>query len=143
MVSQVVLAVMLLLSWLDLTTLRVPNAIVYPALAFALAGTALVDASLLDEAAMGAGANLGIMFLLALIGRGSMGMGDVKFAALAGSILGWKGGIGALLLGFSSGAALALVLLALRVRSLKDSLPLSPFLAGGSIASSFLFGFVL
>jgi leader peptidase (prepilin peptidase)/N-methyltransferase len=143
MVTQVVLATMLLLSWLDLTTLRIPNALVYPAIAFALVGTALVDSTLLGEAAMGAGVCLGIMFLLALGGRGTMGMGDVKFAALAGSILGWKGGIAALLFGFTLGAVVAILLLVLRIRDLKDSLPLTPFLGLGVLASGYLFGFLL
>lgn len=143
MVTQVGVVLIVVLSLIDLTSTRVPNAVVYPALVFVLLATALVDPGLADQACLGAAVNLGVMFVLALVGRGAMGMGDVKFAALSGSLLGWQGGLASLLLGFSFGGATALVLLLLRIKSLKDALPLTPFLGAGALASALLFGFVL
>ena len=68
---------------------------------------------------------------------------DVKFAAVTGALLGWPVGLFALMLGFAFGAGLAVVLLLLRVRSLKDSVPLTPFLAVAAIATGLTAGFVL
>lgn len=141
--TRIIIVVMLLLSFVDIVTLRVPNVLVLPATAFVLAGTAIVEPGLVGEAALGGVTGLGIMFVLALIGRGSMGMGDVKFACLSGCALGWKGAIGSLLLGFAAGGIVALLVLLLRLRDRKDSLPLTPFLAAGAITWGVLAGFVL
>jgi leader peptidase (prepilin peptidase)/N-methyltransferase len=132
--------VLILLGVIDVLTLKVPNILMYPSIAFALAATAIIDPSLLDNALIGGGALLGVMFLLALIGRGSLGMGDVKFACFTGCILGWRIGLVALASGFVIGAGAALVLLVLRMKGRKDSIPLTPFLAMGALVWIFLAG---
>jgi len=143
LVVQVTVVVLLVLAIVDYATLKVPNVIVYSAMAFLLAATAVLDAALLPETLLGGLACLGIMFALAIAGRGAMGMGDVKLSAIGGLLLGLKGGILALLLGFVIGAAVALLLLTLHLRSRKDSVPLTPFLAAGSIVYALAVGTVL
>jgi prepilin signal peptidase PulO-like enzyme (type II secretory pathway) len=143
MVIEVSIVAMVAISLIDITSGRVPNILVYPAVAFALAGTGIVDSRLFVQSLEGAGCGLGIMFALAIIGRGAMGMGDVKFAAFTGALLGWKGAIGSLVLGFAAGGMMALVVLLLRVRGRKDSLPLTPFLAAGGITWGLFLGFLL
>lgn len=140
MLTYMIVAVFLVLGALDFLTLKVPNLLVYPSLVFVLAGTAIIDVSLLPQALIGGGALLGIMFVLALIGRGSMGMGDVKFACLAGCALGWRVGIAALASGFVLGALAAIGLMVLRLRGRKDVVPLTPFLAGGALIWVYLAG---
>jgi leader peptidase (prepilin peptidase)/N-methyltransferase len=133
----------LIIAAIDFLTLKVPNVIVYPALLFAFAATAIVDTGLLPQAAYGFGANLGIMMLIALIGRGAMGMGDVKVASFSGIVLGLKGGIMSILFGFTLAGAVALPVVLLRLRSRKDVLPLAPFLAGGALVYAYFFHFLL
>jgi leader peptidase (prepilin peptidase)/N-methyltransferase len=140
LLTQMAVAMLLLLGYIDLMTLKVPNALVYPSIAFMLAGTAIVDTSLGLEALIGGAACLGIMFVIALIGRGSMGMGDVKYGCLVGCILGLRVGVVALASGFALGAILAVPLLLLRIRSRKDSVPLSPFLTVGALFWMFFVG---
>jgi prepilin signal peptidase PulO-like enzyme (type II secretory pathway) len=133
LLTQMAVAMLILLGYIDLLTLKVPNALVYPSIAFMLAGTTIVDTGLGLEALIGGAGCLGIMFAIALVGRGAMGMGDVKYGCLVGCILGLRVGTVALASGFVLGAALALPLLLLRIRSRKDSVPLSPFLTVGAL----------
>ncbi len=92
------------------------------------------------EALIGGAGCLGVMFAIALVGRGAMGMGDVKYGCLVGCILGLRVGAVALASGFAFGAALAIPLLLLRLRSRKDSVPLSPFLTVGALFWMFVAG---
>ena len=133
LLTEVTVVLLLYLGLIDFLTLKVPNLIVYPSIAFVLIGTALVRMSALDSALMGGGALLGIMFVLAIIGRGSMGMGDVKFACLMGCALGPVLGVMALASGFVVGAVSAIVLLVLHLKGRKDSVPLTPYLAVGGV----------
>ena len=89
-------AVSIALALIDLDTKRLPNVIVVPSL---LAGVVLLGAAALvrgDLTAL-AGAAIGgaglflLYFVLALVSRGGMGMGDVKLAAVLGLYLGFLG----------------------------------------------------
>jgi len=133
MLTQLFVLLFVVLAGFDVITWRVPNLLVYPFIVFTLLSTALLDFSFLDNSLLGGGACLLLMFALAVIGRGTMGMGDVKAGCLAGCMLGLRFGIASLVLGFAAGAVVALPLLLLRIRSRKDSIPLTPFLAAGAI----------
>jgi len=127
----------------DFMTRKVPNLLVYSSIAFVLIATGIVDASLLPEALVGGSIALAVMFGLALLSRGSMGMGDVKAACLGGCLVGWPGGLVALLFGFAIAAAVSLPLLLLRLRGRKDSVPLTPFLLSGTIVYGIIVNFLL
>jgi leader peptidase (prepilin peptidase)/N-methyltransferase len=137
LLTQVFVVLLIVLGGIDLLSLRVPNLILYPSIVFVLAGTAIVDRSLLDSAAIGGLTCLAIMFTLALIARGPMGMGDVKFAALVGCAMGWRLGIASLALGFVFGGVAAVAVLLLRLvlpkERLPRALPTTPFLAAGTL----------
>ena len=136
------LALMPVISVIDLEHRIIPNKIVYPALiAFPvylviakLAG-APVD---LERMAIGFLAYGGGLFVIALISRG-MGMGDVKLAALIGIVL------GALSLGqvaVAAGAAIVLgglgaILALVRGVGRRGAIPFGPFLAAGAIVAAF------
>ena len=89
-------AVSVVLAAVDLTTHRLPNRIVLPALAASV--PALLLPTLADGApARWAGALVGsaalfaFYLLLAVVAPGGMGMGDVKLAALVGLFAGYLG----------------------------------------------------
>jgi leader peptidase (prepilin peptidase)/N-methyltransferase len=107
-----------------------------------------IGAGLLSVAALGTGmgaallrAGLGavvlfaVFLVLALISPRSLGMGDVKLAALLGLYLGWLGW-GALVIGAAAGfvvqAVVALVLLATRRIGLRGELPFGPAMLLGA-----------
>ena len=62
----------------------------------------------------------------------ALGGGDIKLIAATGSVLGWSGIIGPILLGSLGGGVLALGLLAVKKKKLGETLPFGPFLSLGA-----------
>ena len=81
---------------------------------------------------LGALAGGGLLLVLAIISRGGMGGGDVKFAAALGFWLGWPGILLGLFIGFVSGGFISLLLLVTGLRGRKDFIPFGPFIALGA-----------
>ena len=76
----------------------------------------------------------GFFFLIILISKGEwMGFGDVKLAFLIGLILGWPDIFFALFLAFVLGAAVGLILIGLKIKSIKSQIPFGPFLVAATI----------
>ena len=138
------LALMPVISVIDLEHRIIPNKIVYPALiAFPIylswAPVSPVRPVDLTRMAIGFLAYGGALFVIALVSRG-MGMGDVKLAALIGIVL------GSLDLGqvaVAAGAAIVLgglgaILALLRGAGRKGAMPFGPFLAAGAIVARLL-----
>jgi len=86
-------------------------------------------------AVLGLAAGFGLLFLVAVLSRGQMGMGDVKLAAVMGAYLGWQGVLLALFLAFMAGAFYGIFLMAFCGRSRKTAIPFGPFLAVASVAA--------
>ncbi len=119
----------------DLEWTVVPNAITYPGIVVGVllsAASGNLVPSLL--AAAGAGA---VFLLIAMLSRGGMGGGDIKLAAMIGAFLGPPAVIVALFLAVAIGAAGGLVLIALRLRTRKDTMPFGPALAAGAMIAVF------
>jgi leader peptidase (prepilin peptidase)/N-methyltransferase len=119
------------------------NKIVYPALAVALLLSVfftffLPEVSIVPhiaQAAIGGGIGLVVFFLIALVSRGGMGIGDVKLAALIGLATGWPLVIVALLIGMILGGLAAVVLLGLGIKRRREAMPFGPFLAVAAIVT--------
>ncbi|MEP6758752.1 MAG: prepilin peptidase [Actinomycetota bacterium] len=136
------LALMPVVSVIDVEHRIIPNKIVYPALiVFPLfLVIARLSSAPVDLARMGIGflAYGGALFVVAFISRG-MGMGDVKLAALIGIVL------GAISLGHvavAAGAAIVLgglgaILALLGGAGRRGAIPFGPFLAAGAIVAAF------
>jgi leader peptidase (prepilin peptidase)/N-methyltransferase len=90
-------------------------------LAWALAGAALAG---------------GLMLVIALVSRGGMGGGDVKFACVIGAFLGPGYSLLGLFLGFLAGALVGLALMASGRKGRRDAIPFGPFLAAGAFAAA-------
>lgn len=88
--------------------------------------------SALGAVAAGAGALL-LFLAVVVLSRGRMGWGDVKLAGLIGLLTGFPGVAVALWLAIVAGGAVALLLLGLHRRGMKDSIPFAPFLAAGGV----------
>ncbi|MFC1722365.1 prepilin peptidase [Patescibacteria group bacterium] len=72
-------------------------------------------------------------FLVFITKEKGMGGGDVKLGFLIGLFNGFPLNIVAIFSGFLLGASISLVLVLLRIRSLKDTVPFGPFLIIGSV----------
>ena len=135
------------LSIVDLTEHRLPNAVLLPTLAI-VAGLLVLASALTGEwqrllwALAGGAGMLMFYFVLAMISPAGMGMGDVKFAAPLGLVLGWFGWnlwLVGLIAGFIIGGLVSLVALALRRVTIRGSIPFGPSMLAGTIVATLVF----
>lgn len=77
----------------------------------------------------------GLMLLVAIVSRGGMGGGDIKFTAALGLWFGWKLTLLVLFLAFIAGGLGGIVVLALGLKGRKDFIPFGPFIAFGALIS--------
>jgi leader peptidase (prepilin peptidase)/N-methyltransferase len=135
-----------ILSAVDLDERRIPNKVLGP-MSLVAAGLLLVAA--LVEGKLGVVPRMVVgglgyaapMLLLALIAPGSMGMGDIKLAAYIGAHLAWFSlthVLAAAFAGFIIGALVGLLLIVLRKKGRKDTVPFGPSMAIGGFLPLFL-----
>lgn len=84
--------------------------------------------TILDMAIAGA-AGGSILLLIAIVSKGGMGDGDIKFMAALGLWLGLKMTLLTVFLAFVIGGIVSSLLLVFKIRSLKDLIPFGPFIA--------------
>src|ERR1017187_5796440 len=128
----------------DLKHRLILNRVTYPAIVVAL-GLASVSPGLDIWRALGGAVAIGLFFVVQnLVSRGGIGLGDAKLGALVGAICGLGldlhhiGAVYAVIYAIFLGGAVALLLLVLRIRSLKDPIPYGPFLCIGASVILFL-----
>lgn len=107
----------------------IPDKIVYPALIITLLFQ-FADNFTQMPSYIFSSAGAGLFFLaLFLITKGKgMGFGDVKFATLMGLVLGFPGIVYSLYIAFLTGAAVSLILILWKQKTLKSTIPFGPFL---------------
>jgi prepilin signal peptidase PulO-like enzyme (type II secretory pathway) len=88
----------------------------------------------LVNALLGGAVGFGVFFLLAIIGRGALGMGDVKLAGVIGLMTGYPDVLWALIIGALVGAGVAIILLISRKATRKSAIAYAPYLAFGAFA---------
>lgn len=71
----------------------------------------------------------GVLLLIAVLTRGGMGGGDIKFMAVLGLWLGWPYILIVLLLSFIIGGVAGVGLVLFKLRGRKDFIPFGPFIA--------------
>jgi prepilin signal peptidase PulO-like enzyme (type II secretory pathway) len=131
-VSLVVLA-LLVITATDMLRFRVPNAITYPGTVAALAAAVLMPDGNIGDAVLAALLGGGVFFVLAVITRGGIGLGDVKLAVLIGAALGLPIAYQALLYGVVAAAVVMGVLLVAGVVGRRQAVPYAPFLSLAAI----------
>lgn len=130
--ALVVTALLLCISLVDIHVRRIPNLLVLALLVWAVVQMLWLGQPAWGAAGLGLAVAGGIFFLLARIGRGAMGMGDVKLEAAIGALLGYPAVIVAMAAGIVAGGLAALFLLLLCRAGRKDSLAYGPYLALGA-----------
>jgi len=131
------------LTLIDFRVHRLPNALTYPVGILLITVMAWVSIS---EKSAYESSNVFLqgfipaaaLFVLGIVSRGGMGLGDVKLAALMGWSIGWFG-IGATVTSFVAafilGGAWGIALLVTRRAGRKSAIPFGPFLVAGLWAS--------
>jgi leader peptidase (prepilin peptidase)/N-methyltransferase len=134
--TALLLALLALVTFIDLRTMRIPDALNAVLVVAGLGVNLLLERPILD-ALIGAALGYGAIFALnafyrAARGRDGMGMGDAKLLAGAGAWLGWMGLPFVALLGAASGI---LYVAARRIAGRKiegaDAIAFGPFLCLG------------
>ncbi|NLI11370.1 prepilin peptidase [Pelotomaculum propionicicum] len=127
--------VLIIVTFIDLRHYIIPDKLTV----FALAGGVILNiytrdltlfSSLLGLISAGA-----FLLLIAIVSKGGMGGGDIKFAAVIGLFLGWPQGLFAVFLSCMLAGMAGLVLLLTRVKGRKDAIPFGPFLCIGALAA--------
>lgn len=137
------IAVAVALTVIDLHTHLLPNRVVYPSVIVVLvlelvAAIAAGAWHSLLTAVLGLVTLGGLYLLVAFISPKGMGLGDVKYAALIGLVLGWHGWaytVLGLVLPFLIGAVFALALLLARRANRKTGIPFGPSMSLGAIVT--------
>lgn len=83
-----------------------------------------------------------MLFLIAsayhwLTGREGMGGGDIKFLAMIGAFLGWKGVLITIFTGSFVGAVVGTIAAVIQKRDTRYAIPFGPFLALGAMVYLF------
>ncbi|HZU14515.1 MAG TPA: A24 family peptidase [Chloroflexota bacterium] len=125
-----------LISVIDLEHRLVLNILSLPGLVAAIALSPLWVGLL--SSIEGAAAGFALFTALTVIGRGRLGFGDAKLAAVIGAMRGFPGVLGALYVGVLLGGVAALVYLVVLRRGRKDYFAYAPYLAAGAVIA-FLF----
>jgi len=84
----------------------------------------------------------GLLLIIILVSRGGMGAGDMKLMALIGFYTGLRGTAVVMMLGFTMGALVGLILIAARRLTRKDALPFGPFLSAAALIEIFWGSFI-
>ena len=129
--------VFLLVLITDLEHRLILNVVILPALVVALAGSFLPGPPTPQSAVIGGAVGFLFFWLVALVGRGAMGAGDVKLAAFIGAVTGFPNIITALIFGVFAGGIVALILVVTRIKTLKSYIPYGPFLVFGGVLVTF------
>jgi Flp pilus assembly protein protease CpaA len=122
----------------DLKHRLILNRVTYPALALALALSQLSPGLTIERALIGGIGVGGFFLIMNLVSRGGIGLGDAKLGALVGAVCGigfdldHLAAVYAVIYGIFLGGLVALLLLVLRLRGLKDPIPFGPFLCVGA-----------
>jgi len=135
LIYSVVAAALLVIAMIDFEHKIIPDSITLPGIAFGLAaGYYLVG---WRDSLMGLAVGGGLFYLLAVLSRGGMGGGDIKFIAAAGALLGWQKVLLIIFLGAFLGSCVGLPLILMKKKSRKSEIPFGPFLAAGTLAVIF------
>lgn len=125
-------AVLLAVAVIDFQTRRIPDVTILALLVSAALQVLLLAQPELLAAGLGLLICGGIFYVIALLGRGAMGMGDVKLAAAIGALLGFPVALEGLFLGIVFGGLAAVVLLLTKRAGRKDPFAYGPWLALGA-----------
>ncbi len=128
-IASIVGSLLLVIGLIDLEHQKIPNILIYPAIGIGLLLIPLLHLASPWMYLAGGLLGFGVLFLIAVISPGSMGMGDVKLMLFLGILIGYPEIIITIFMAFVSGGLIAGILLALKKIDRKDSVAFGPYLA--------------
>jgi leader peptidase (prepilin peptidase) / N-methyltransferase len=135
LIYAIVCPTLVVITMIDYEHQIIPDRITLPGIVFGLgAGSYLVGPI---NAGLGFLIGGGLFYLIAILSRGGMGGGDIKFIAGAGALLGWQKVLLIIFLGATLGSIIGLALMAAQKKDRKSQIPFGPFLALGTLIAIF------
>lgn len=131
---------LIVISFIDLDHLVIPNGVTLPGIPLGLlAGALWGDPPLLDRL-LGCLTGAGFLYLVlfygsVLYGQEAMGEGDLNLIAYVGAFLGWRAVVITILVACLTGSAVGLGLIGLGRLGRRQHMPFGPFLALGALVA--------
>ena len=123
------------MAFLDLRHRYIPNRLSFPGIIISLVLGTFWPGSGLTWAVGGSAASFGVLALIWITPRRTIGAGDVKLGAGIGAMTGFPLIILGLMVAFFLVGAAAILLLLTRILSRDDNIPFGPFLVCGGLVS--------
>ena len=124
-----------MITLIDLEHKIIPDVITLPGIVFGLtAGIYLVG---IRDSLTGFFVGGSIFYLLAIITKGGIGGGDIKFIAGVGALIAWQKVLLVIFLGAFLGSCIGLPLILMKKKNRKSEIPFGPFLAAGTLIAIF------
>jgi len=133
---------LLVVAWIDVDHLIIPDVISLPGIAIGLLAAATVLPIGFMNALIGVLLGGGILWVLAILspyifGKEGLGGGDIKLLAMVGAFLGWQPVLLTLMLASVLGAVVGIGLLVFKVMERGHYIPFGPFLVTGALVALF------
>ena len=122
-------SLLLVIGLIDLEHQKILNILIYPAIGFGLLLIPLTHITTPWTFLAGGALGFAVLFLIAVLSPGAMGMGDVKLTIFLGIIIGYPEIVIVLFLAFITGGLIAGILLAFKKIKRKDTIAFGPYLA--------------
>ena len=122
----------------DLRKKRIPDICIYSCLGIILILRIVFKCNLSPRMLINLLTGFFFIWVIWLLTKGKIGLGDAKLSSLIAVVLGIPGWLLALFLAAVTGILFSLIRLSLAKMKKEDTIPFAPFLAAGSIASFFL-----
>jgi len=132
-VTATVSAVLVIITVIDLQHRIIPDKITLPGIVFGFAAGFYLEGW--RDSLIGFLVGGGLFYLIAVLTRGGMGGGDIKFIAGAGALVGWQKVLLIIFIGAVAGSVVGIILMALKGQSRKSMIPFGPFLALGTLVT--------
>ncbi len=135
-------SIIIVITFIDIDTQLIPNKLLLASILPIVIFIALTDPGSYLNHLSGSLLLGSIFYFIGYIGKliykvESMGMGDVKYAAVIGLLLGWQGGILAFALAFFTAAIILLSMSIFKKITKRQRIPFGPFLSVGCLISLF------
>ena len=122
-------SLLLVIGLIDLEHQKILNILIYHAIGFGLLLIPVTHLTTPWTFLAGGALGFAVLFLIAVLSPGAMGMGDVKLTIFLGIIVGYPEIVIVLFLAFVSGGLIAGILLAFKKIKRKDRIAFGPYLA--------------
>ena len=138
MAGLVFFSLLAVLALIDLEHKVLPNALTVPGIILGLLFALLGWTTPFGTSVIGAATGFLLIFVIALLSRGGMGMGDAKLMSMIGAFLGWKSVFFVLFGASLLGSIVGIIHLYLTKQGRRTPLPFGPFLATAALVIYFM-----